>query len=385
LKKESYLANFKRPLTLFISEFFILNSKKMIDERTKKLARIVVNYSVFVKHDENVIISGSTEAEPFIVALYEEILKAGGHPILRISVPGLDPIYYRYAKTHHLQKFPEYLDYTVKNAQKYIGIDATANTRELSSADPKKIAERSKIVRPILDYIVSGKPKMHRCTVGYPTIAKAQEADMSLDEYADFVFGACLQDWEKLGKKMDQVLARFRAGKEVKLVGKNVDLSMRIHGSKAIADKGEENMPGGEIFMAPVRESVEGWIKFDYPAIRSGNEVTGIRVEFEKGRAVKVSADKNEKFLKDMLSVDENASYIGELGIGMNPKITKFTKDLLFDEKIGGTIHLAFGMAYKENGGGNDSALHWDIVKDMHQGEIILDGQTVQKNGKWVV
>jgi aminopeptidase len=216
-------------------------------------------------------------------------------------------------------------------------------------------------------------------------MAKAQEADMSLSEYEDFVFGACLQDWDKLGKEIDKVLDRFKSGKEVHLLGKNVDLKMKIHGKQAVADKGEENMPGGEVFMAPVRESLEGWIKFDYPAIRSGNEVDGIRVEFQNGRAVKATAEKNEKFLKQMLAVDENASYIGELGIGMNPKVKKFSKDLLFDEKIGGTIHLAFGMAYAENGGGNDSALHWDIVKDMTNAEIVLDGKTVQKNGKWVI
>ncbi|HOX41393.1 MAG TPA: aminopeptidase [bacterium] len=356
-----------------------------IDERTKKLANLVVNYSLKVMHDENVIIVGSTEAEPFIVALYEEVLKAGGHPILRLSVPGLDPIYFKYAKEHHLKRFPEYYDYTVKNAQKFIGISSEANTRELSSADPKKIAERSKIVRPISDYIVNQKDKIRRCSVGYPTQALAQDAEMSLAEYEDFVFGACLQDWKKLGSEMDKILALFKKGKEVHLKGDNVDLYMQIHGDKAVADKGEENMPGGEIFMAPVRESLKGWIKFDYPAIRSGNEVTGIRVEFENGKAVKTEADKNEKFLRDMLAVDENASYIGELGIGCNPMVDRFTKDLLFDEKIGGTIHLAFGVAYTENGGGNDSALHWDIVKDMHKGEIILDGKTVQKNGKWLL
>jgi aminopeptidase len=357
----------------------------MIDERTKKLARLVVGYSVFVKKGENVVIAGSTEAEPFIVALYEEVLRAGGHPILRLSVPGLDHIYYKYAQEHHLKKFPEYLDYTVKNAQKYIGISTTANTRELSSASASKIAKRGQIVRPILDYIVNEKGKINRCTVGYPTVALAQEAGMSLREYEDFFFRACLQNWEKLGKGIDRILKRFKSGKEVHLLGKNVDLKMKIHGKLAVADKGEENMPGGEIFMAPIRESVTGWIKFDYPAIRSGNEVAGIFIEFKKGKAVTMKADKNEKFLRSMLSIDENASYIGELGIGMNPKIKKFTKDLLFDEKIGGTIHLAFGMAYKENGGGNDSAIHWDIVKDMKYGQIILDGKTVQKNGKWVV
>jgi len=355
-----------------------------VDERTKKLAKLVVGYSVFVKPHENVVISGSTEAESFIVALYEEVLRAGGHPILRLTIPGLDPIYYKYAQAHHLKKFPQYFDYLVKDAQKYIGIDSAGNTRELTSADPGKIAERGKVIKPIVDYIVNAKPQIHRCTVGYPTQAKAQEAGMSLAEYEDFVFGAELQNWQKLSKGINRILNKFKRGKVVHLLGEGVDLKMKIHGDKAAADLGEENMPGGEIFMAPIRESVEGWIKFDYPAIRSGNEVDGIEVKFEKGKAVDVKAKKNEKFLKQMLSIDENASFIGELGIGCNPKINKFTKDLLFDEKIGGTIHLAFGMAYKENGGGNDSALHWDIVKDMHKGQIILDGKVVQKNGKWL-
>lgn len=356
-----------------------------IDERTKKLAKLVVNYSVFVKPHENVVISGSTEAESFIAALYEEVLKAGAHPILRLTLPELDPIYFKYAKEHHLKNFPQYLDYMVKNAQKYIGIDSAGNTRELTSTDPGKIAERSKVVKPISDYICNEKPSIHRCSVGYPTQAKAQEASMSLREYEDFVFGACLQDWNKLGKEIDKILAKFKKGKSVHLLGNGVDLKMEINGSKAAADKGEENMPGGEIFMAPIRDSVEGWIKFDFPAIRSGNEVDGIEIKFEKGKAVEIKAKKNEKFLRQMLSIDENASYIGELGIGCNPKVKKFTKDLLFDEKIGGTIHLAFGMAYKENGGGNDSALHWDIVKDMRKAQLILDGKPIQNKGKWAL
>jgi len=356
-----------------------------IDTRTQKLAKLVINYSLGTKEGDNVIIAGSTEAEPFVLALYEETMKAGAHPILRLSVPGLDTIYFKYAKEHHLKKFPEYFDYMVKNAQRYIGINTVANTRELTHVDPGMIAERSKIIHPITDYIVNERDKIRRSSVGYPCMAKAQEAGMSLRDYEDFVFGACLQDWTKLGERIDQILDLFRQGKEVHLLGKGVDLKMKIHGRKALADKGEDNMPGGEVFMAPVRESTEGWIKFDYPAIRSGNEVTGIYVEFKNGRAIKIKAEKNQRFLERMLATDRNSSYIGELGIGMNPKINIFTKDLLFDEKIGGTIHLAFGMAYKENGGGNDSSLHWDIVKDMHHGEIILDGRTVQKNGKWLI
>ena len=158
---------------------------------------------------------------------------------------------------------------------------------------------------------------------------------------------------------------------------------MEIHGSRAVADKGEENMPGGEIFMAPVRESLNGWIKFDFPAVRDGKEVTDIEITFRDGKVIEAKASKNQDFLIEMLKTDENASFVGELGIGLNPKVTKFTKNLLFDEKIDGTIHLALGMAYKENGGGNDFAIHWDIVKDMHQSKIILDGKIVQENGIW--
>ena len=144
-------------------------------------------------------------------------------------------------------------------------------------------------------------------------------------------------------------------------------------------------MPGGEIFMAPIKDSLNGWIKFEYPAIRDGKEVSGVFLKFKNGKVIEAKADKNEKFLNAMLNVDENSGYVGEFGIGMNPKINKFTKNLLFDEKIGGTIHLALGMAYKENGGGNDSAIHWDIVKDMRKSKIILDGKVVQDNGKWMI
>lgn len=353
--------------------------------RTTKLAKLVVNYSLAVKHGENVIISGSADASEFITALYKEILFAGAHPILRISLPGLNPIFYKYAKDHHIKKFPEYFDFQVKHADKYIGIDTESNTRELSSADPKKIAERQKIIRPISNYIVNAKDKIKRCSVGYPCMALAQEAELPLHEFEDFVFKACLQDWAKLGKKIDKILKKIKAGKSVHLVGKNVDLKFDIRGELADADKGEENMPGGEVFVAPIRKSAEGWIKFEYPAIEAGNEVDGIYLEFKKGKVVKAKAAKNQRFLHSMLNIDENASYLGEFGIGLNPKIKKFTKNLLFDEKIGGTIHLALGMAYKENGGGNDSTIHWDIVKDMKKSKIVLDGKVVQEDGVWKI
>lgn len=348
-----------------------------MDIRTKKLAQLVVRYSVFVKRGESVIISGSTEAEELIKALYKEIIKAGGYPILRLSLPGLTYFFYKYAQKHQLEKFPDDFEYAVKNSNKYIGIDTESNTRELTNCSSEKIATRAKTVHSIIEYITNSKPLMHRVTVGFPCQALAQEAEMSLGEYEDFVFNACLQDWKKNGRQMDKILKKFEEGSEVWLIGKGVDLKMKVHGKKAGADKGEENMPGGEIFMAPFRTSLNGWIKFDYPAIRDGKEVSDIELIFKDGKVVESKASKNSDHLKKMLSIDENARFVGEFGIGCNKKINKYTNNLLFDEKIGGTIHLALGAAYKENGGGNDSALHWDIVKNMKKGKIIVDGKII--------
>lgn len=354
-----------------------------IDLRTRKLAKLVVDYSLQVKKGENVVISGSTEASEFISALYKEIILRGAHPILRVNLPGLSYFFYKHASKEQIEKFPEIFDFTVRKAQKYVEIHTESNTREMTDINPGKITARAKITRPISDYIVNERNKIWRCTAGFPCQALAQEAEMPLVDYENFVFSSCLQDWNKLGKKIDKLLEKFRKGKSVHLLGENVELKFLIHGDKAVADKGEENMPGGEIFMAPVRESLNGWIKFEYPAIKDGKEVTDIRLVFKDGKVIEASASKNEDFLKKMLATDENSSYAGEFGIGMNPAIRRFTKNLLFDEKISSTIHLALGMAYKQSGGGNDSAIHWDIVKDMRKARIILDRKIIQENGIW--
>jgi len=356
-----------------------------MDTRTRELAKLVVDHALFVKKGETVIISGGTESSEFLIALYKEVVLRGAHPDLKVSLPEISPFFFKHAQKHQIEKFPESFDFRVKKAQKYVGINTTSNTRDLSNCDPKKISARQKITKPITDYVVNGKPNIHRSTVAFPCQALAQEAEMSLTDYENFVFGACLQDWNALGKKMERILKQFQKGKSVHLIGEGVDLKFDIHGKLAKSDIDGENIPMGEIFMAPVRESLNGWIKFDYPSIESAKEVSDIFLEFKHGKVIKATASKNQDFLREMLNTDENASYVGEFGIGMNPKVTKFTKNLLFDEKIGGTIHLALGMAYKDNGGGNDSLIHWDLVKDMKKAKIILDGKVVQQNGIWKI
>lgn len=357
-----------------------------VDLRTRKLAQLAVRHSVFVKPGETIIISGNSEAIPFLTELYKEIILCGAHPIVRVNLPNINDFYYKYANKEQLEKFPDYWFDTIKKADKYIGIDSEINTRELTNTDSKKVSQRQKIVHKISEYICNEKDKIRRCTIAYPSVSLAQEAEMSLTEYENFVYESCLEiDWKKFGKKLNKIAKTFEKGKNVHLFGEGIDLKFSITGKNCVADVGEENMPGGEVFMAPVRESLNGWVKFDYPAIESGKEVTDIFLKFANGKVIESNASKNEDFLKEMLNLDDNSSYVGEFGIGCNPKINKFTKNLLFDEKIGGTIHLALGMAYKDNGGGNDSAIHWDIVKDMKKGKIILDGKVVQDKGKWKI
>ncbi|MBI2630511.1 aminopeptidase [Candidatus Pacearchaeota archaeon] len=353
------------------------------DLRARKLAKIAVNHSIAVKEGEKIIISGNPEAIPFLVELYKEIILKKAIPIVRIHLPEVNDFFYKYATKEQLEFFPDYWFDTIKQAQGYIGIDTDSNTRELTSINPEKLSKRQKITHKISDYIVNTREKIRRVTIAYPCISHAQEAEMSLNEWENFIYSSCLIDWSKFAKRLNKINKIFETGNSVHLLGENVDLKFSIKGKNSVADCGEENMPGGEIFMAPVRESLNGFIKFEYPAIYLGKEVSDIYLKFKEGKVIEFNASKNKDLLQSILNTDENSSYIGEFGIGMNPKITKFTKNLLFDEKISGTIHLALGMAYKQNQGGNDSAVHWDIVKDMKKAKIILDNKVVQENGIW--
>ena len=238
----------------------IHENKMPTDIRTQKLAKILVKYSTFVKPNENVILSGETIAEPLLLAVYKEIILAGAHPVLKIGLKESAPFFYKHAKEHQINKYPDILEDTIHKCQKYIGISSESNTRELTNCDPKKITQRAKITKKISDLICNNQPKMCRVTTSYPTQALAQEAEMSLNEYENFFYEACLQNWPRLNRKMQKILKCFKENSKVHLIGQGIDLKMRVHGKLAKADDGKENMPGGEIFMAPVRESLNGKI-----------------------------------------------------------------------------------------------------------------------------
>ena len=357
-----------------------------VDLRTRKLAQLAVKFCVEAKKGDKVIITGSAESLPFLQELYKAVILNGSIPIVRILLPDVDDFFYKHANKEQLEEFPQYWMDTIKGAQCYIRAETTSNTRELTSADAKKVAKRRELLNPISSYVCNTREKIKRVTIAYPCPAMAQEASMSLSEWEDFVYSACLQDWSKIKHYAVKLKNIFKEGSKVEIIGENVNLKMRVHGKKAFSDLDKvENMPAGEFFMAPFRESMEGEITFDYPRIVSGKRVAGVYFKFSKGKIIEFDAEEGKEFLGEMLKTDENSSFIGELGIGFNPRITRYSNNLLFDEKIDGTIHLAIGAAYRENGGGNDSAIHEDFVKSMRKAKIIVDGKIIQENGKWKI
>lgn len=353
----------------------------MVDPRIKKVAKILVDYSVRVKKNEIVIISSDYEAKDLVLETYKLVLKKGAYPIVYIGLPGSSYNYFRIASKEQLQKFPKIRKYEVDNCDAYISIGGETNTRELTNIDPKKIALRSKILKPISDVIHEKKKWV---IFEYPTNALAQDAEMSLEEFEDFVYSASIQNWKKESKKQDKLKKRIDKGKIVRIIGKDTDLTFSIRGRRAVKCDGDFNLPDGEVFTSVVENSTNGRIAYSFPAIYRGREVDGIKLWFKNGKVIKATAKKNEPLLQAMLNTDPGAKRLGEFGIGVNYGIKKFIKQILFDEKIGGTIHLALGMSFKESLGKNKSAVHWDMIKDLRKnGKLYIDGKLVQKNGKF--
>jgi aminopeptidase len=272
-----------------------------------------------------------------------------------------------------------------EEADAVIGIRSDPNTSAMSDVEGKKLAERSRVTKPIQEERLSTR----WCLTQHPTNAHAQNAGMSLDEYRDFVYNATLRDWEAVEEYQEELRERLEEASKVRVVaGDETDVTMSVDGMHAVNSAGRHNMPSGEVFTAPVPDSVEGTVLFDKPLIHQGREMEGVHLEFEEGVVVESSAERNEEALDDLLETDEGARRLGELGIGTNREIDRFTKNMLFDEKMGETVHMALGRAYEDNVGEererNDSAVHVDMILDTSDGRIEFDGETVQEDGKFV-
>ena len=265
-------------------------------------------------------------------------------------------------------------------------IDAPENTRDAASVDSERTAALLGAYRPAMERIFRHEVAWVGCQ--YPTPALAQDAGMGTREFADFLYGACLRDWDAERERMQRYADRFDAAEEVRIVGDDTDIRLSIAGRPMKVDAGGANIPGGEFFGCPVEDSAEGTIAFtEFPAVYGGREMNGIRLRFEGGKVVDASAETNEDYLVEMLDSDEGSRRLGELGIGCNPGITRYMRNTLFDEKIDGTVHLALGNGMPDLGGKNESRIHWDIVKDLRLPgtRIELDGEVVQHDGVWAI
>ena len=355
----------------------------MVDIRVKKTAEILVDYSTEVKEGDKVLIVGDIAAKDLILEIYKLCLERGAYPKIKARLPGQNYIFYKYAKKHQLEHFPEEDYEEIKKTDVWFGIRAAENVKELMNVNPEKISLHFKTMKPILEWRVE---KTRWVVFYYPTNAFAQEAGMSLEEFEDFVYNATLIDWKEMSEKMSKIKKLVDKTDEVRIIGEDTDLTFSVKGRNAVVADGKHNMPDGEVFTSVVEDSTNGYIYYEFPAIYYGNEVEGIRLKFKDGEVVEAKASKNEKFLKKMINTDEGAKRIGEFGIGLNYMIDRFVKNILFDEKIGGTIHLALGRGYKETLSKNDSAIHWDMIKDLRRnGKIYFDGELVFENGKWFI
>jgi aminopeptidase len=364
------------------------------DPRISKLAQVLVHYSLSLQPGEEFSLSTTPLAEELSLAVYEEAIKAGAHVLVQNQLPGFEEIYFKHGSDAQIQYISPVQSLVIEKFSAMLIIEAEQNTRDLSNVDPSRLALRRRaragVFKRMLERIASGELKW--CLTVFPTHAAAQEADMSLREYQDFVYSAGMLDlpdpvaaWREEDARQQRLIAWLKGKDQITLKGKDVDLRMSIGGRSFLGASGKENFPDGEIYTSPVEESANGWIRFAYPCIYDGREVVDVELWFEDGKVVKEKAAKGQEFLTALLNTDPGSRYLGELGIGTNYQIPRFTKNMLFDEKLGGTIHLALGGGFPEVGGKNESGVHWDMLCDMAESEILVDGESFYKDGKFLI
>ncbi len=369
----------------------------MTDKRIQKFANILVDHSAQIVPGDRVLIEATTAAEPLISALYATILDRGGHPHLQLKFPNQENIFFKHAKEAQLDFVPTFTKLAYDEFESRIRIHSETDTHALSRIGPSKQARRQRALAPILRaQMWRGAEKNFKwVTTLFPTQGYADEAKMSLAEYENFVYKSCYADeatkdpvakWKEFEARQANIIDHIEGHDKVEVRGPNVDLTLSIKGRVFKNSFGEHNMPDGEIYTGPVEKSVNGWVRFTYPAIIQGRVVKGVELTFKKGKVIKATAETNEEFMLEMLNVDAGAKYVGEWAVGTNFNIDKFTGHILFDEKIGGSFHMALGAGYPETGSVNRSIIHWDMICDLRQESVILvDGDLIYRNGEFVV
>ncbi len=366
----------------------------MRDARIIKLAEVLVNYSIGVKPGQLVRISGPPVATPLVVELFRAVLQAGGHPLVKMSPEETGEILIRQGSDAQLQYLNPISKFEAETIDCSIGIWAEENTRAMSGADPARMglaaAARKPLSKLFLDRAASGS--LRWSGTQFPCQASAQDAEMSLAEYEDFVFNAGLLNhpdpiasWKQVSEKQQRLTDFLNDKSDYHVVAANgTDIRMSVANRRWINCDGHENFPDGEVFTGPVLDSANGIIQFSFPAVHHGREVQDARLKFKDGKVIEASASKGEDFLISMLDMDPGARFLGECAIGTNFGITRYTRNTLFDEKIGGTVHFAIGAGYPETGNTNESGLHWDMVVDLRKGGFIeIDEQKINVDGRF--
>lgn len=369
----------------------------MVDNRVMKFARTLIEHSTQVKPGDRVAITATTIAEPLVRELYRLSLERGAFPHVLFDLPGQDELFFASAREEQLDFVPLFHKMAFEEFDVLIKIRSEDNTRALSSVDPARQSRRQKALSALLKaQLERGANKSLRwMSTQFPTTAHAMEAEMGSEEYQEFFFKAIHADdqtpdpvayWTRVGEEQQRIIERIEGHDRVELRGPDVDLSLSIKGRIFKNAFGEHNMPDGEIYTGPVEDSASGWVRFTYPAVYQGRVVEGVELRFVKGQVVEATSKTNREFLKRMIDTDPGARYLGEFAIGTNFEINRFTRNILFDEKIGGSFHLALGAGYPETGSQNKSNIHWDLICDMRQdAQILVDGEVVYQNGQFVI
>ena len=367
----------------------------MADPRLAKWAKALVGYSVEVEAGQVVAISGEVAAAPLLLEIQREVVARGAYPVLLPILPGAFATLLRDGSDAQLEYISPVERFRRVEADRSIYVLAEGNTREIAEVDPKLLTVLQRARRELIELedARTAAGEFDWTLTLFPTDAYAQEAGMSTEAYTDFVLAACKLDhedpveaWRAQGAEQQRLIDWLAGKREVHLRGPETDLRLSVEGRTWLNADGRRNFPDGEIFTGPVEDSVNGTIRFSFPAVEAGREVDGVRLRFEQGRVVEATAEKNEAYLLEQLDVDAGARHLGEFAFGTNFDISRFTKNVLFDEKIGGTAHMAIGAGYPDTGSTNTSSVHWDLILDLRQGgEVDVDGEPFMRDGRYVV
>lgn len=367
----------------------------MRDERVERLAQVVTEYSMGVQPGQTALISGPTLATRLLVAAYRNVLRLGANPVIDVQLPGLREILFVEGNDDQLQVVGPLERLGAEQADAHLRVIALENTRAMAGIDPAReqlfARSRATVRQSTMERAARGQ--LNWCLTLYPTQAHAQEAEMSLSQYEDFVATAGWLDeadpvarWRELGQSQARLIDWLAPRRDVHILAEDTDLRLSVAGRTWINSDGRRNFPSGEVFTGPIEHSVEGFIRFSFPMIVQGREVEDIRLWFEQGRVVRATAAKNGQFLEAMLDTDQGARFLGEFAFGTNHNISRFTRNTLFDEKIGGTVHMALGAGYPDTGSQNRSAIHYDLICDLRRGgEVRVDGDLILKDGQYQI